>query len=88
MSEEVKAEEVKEKKTIKAKDASLVGQIIASFWIAGLCLAIFITNIVRGNPVKITDVILSGFAIAGCYVPVYFNLIMEKIKDIRFGGNE
>ena len=80
------SEEVKEKKDIKAKDASLVGQIIASVWIGGLCLAVFITAIVRKQPVKITDIILSGFAIAGCFVPVYFNMIMDKIKNIRFGG--
>ena len=77
-----------EKKEIKAKDASLVGQIIASVWIAGLCLAVFITAIIRKETVKITDIILSGFAIAGCYVPVYFNMIMDKIKKIRFGEEE
>lgn len=74
------------KKEIKAKDASLIGQIIASIWIGGFCAALFITAIVRGEPVKVTDIILSGFAIAGCYVPVYFNMIMDKIKEIRFGG--
>lgn len=76
------------KKEVKAKNVSLVGQIIASVWIGGICLAIFITDIIRGNPIKISDVVFSGFAIAGCFVPVYFNMIMDKIKAIRFGGEE
>ena len=25
-------------------------------------------------------------AIAACFVPVYFNLIMDKIKEIKLGG--
>ena len=85
MAEEIE-EETKIEKGIKAKGASLWGQIIAAIWIAGFCAAMFITAIIRKEPVKITDIILSGFAIAACFVPVYFNLIMDKIKEIKLGG--
>ena len=83
-AEEKKNEEVKEK-GIKAKSISLWGQIVAAVWIASWSAFKFIKNI---DEATITDFIFSGFAIAGCFVPVYFNLIMDKIKKIRFGGNE
>lgn len=81
------ADEIKEeKKGLGAKSASLWGQIIASIWIGGWCSAWFVYSIKHGNEIKITDIILSGLAIAACFVPVYFNLIMDKIKEIRLGG--
>ena len=46
----------------------------------------FAKEIIAGNHVDIGDIVLSGFAIAACYVPVYFNLIMDKIKEIKLGG--
>ena len=82
------AEEKKEEKEIKAKSVSLIGQIIASVWVGGWCSAQFIKDIVNGNHIEITDILISGFAIAGCFVPVYFNMIMDKIKKIKFGGEE
>lgn len=83
-AEEKMNEEVKEK-GIKAKSISLWGQIVAAVWIAAWSAYKFIKNI---DEATITDFIFSGFAIAGCFVPVYFNLIMDKIKKIRFGGDE
>ena len=80
MAEEV---ETKEEKKVKAKSVSLIGQIIASLWIAGWSAFKFINNISEATP---TDFIFTGFAIAGCYTPVYFNLIMDKIREIKFGG--
>ena len=80
------AEEKKEEKEIKAKSVSLIGQIIASVWVGGWCAAQFIKDIINGNHIEITDILISGFAIAGCFVPVYFNMIMDKIKKIKFGG--
>ena len=77
-----------EKKEIKAKNASLWGQIVASIWIGGWNTAQFIKDIISGNHIEGNDIILSGLAIAACFTPVYFNLIMDKIKEIRFGGSE
>lgn len=74
-----------EKKGIKAKSVSLWGQIVAAVWVAAWSTYKFIKNI---DEATITDFIFSGFAIAGCFVPVYFNLILDKIKNIKFGGKE
>lgn len=75
-------EETTEKKEIKAKSASLIGQIIAAAWIAGWAAFYIIKN---AGSVKITDIIFSGMAIAACFSPVYFNMLLDKIKDIRWG---
>lgn len=80
------AEETKEEKGIKAKSASLWGQIIAAIWIGGWSTAQNIKDIVAGNHIDIKEIILTGLAIAACFTPVYFNLIMDKIKEIRLGG--
>lgn len=81
MAEEKKSES--EKKGFGAKTASLWGQIIAAVWIAGWSAFKFIKGI---NDIAITDFILSGLSIAACFTPVYFNLIMDKIKEIKLGG--
>lgn len=79
------AEEVQEEKKLKAKPVSLIGQIVAAVWIGGWSSFFIIKNI---NELRITDIILSGLAIAACFTPVYFNLIMDKIKDIKLGGEK
>lgn len=64
----------------KAKIASLIAQIVAALWVAGWSAKKFVTE-----PCSVTDIIFSGFAIAACFSPVYFNLILDKIKNIKFG---
>ena len=81
MSEEKPAEE----KKVHAKNASLWGQITAAVWIAGWNGAQFIADIAAGRTIDGRSVILSGLAIAACFTPVYFNLIMDKIKEIKLG---
>ena len=68
------------KKTYKAKTTSLIAQIIAALWVAVWCAKKFMTSGGETN-----DIILSGFAIAACFSPVYFNMILDKVKSIRFG---
>lgn len=82
ITEEIKVEE----KPGKAKSVSLIGQIIASLWIGGWCAAQFIQDIKSGNHIEISEIILSGFAIAGCFIPVYFNMIMDKVRKIKLGS--
>lgn len=69
-----------EKKELKAKPVSLIGQIIAAVWIAGWTAFYIFKNV---STVAIKDIILSGIAIAGCFSPVYFNMLLDKIKDIK-----
>ncbi len=76
-----------EKKRIKAKGASLWGQITAAVWIGGWNAAQFIRAIIGGVPINPLTIILSGLAIAACFTPVYFNLLMDKIKEIKLGAN-
>lgn len=76
------AEENQEEKAIKAKTASLWGQIIAALWVAGWSAFDFIKNFAS---IQITDIIFSGLAIAACFSPVYFNLLLDKIKEIKWG---
>ena len=76
------AEEKTEEKTIKAKTASLWGQIVAALWVAGWSTFDFIKNF---ESIQITDIIFSGLAIAACFSPVYFNLLLDKIKEIKWG---
>lgn len=68
------------KKTYKAKTTSLIAQIVAALWVAVWCAKKFITSGGETN-----DIILSGFAIAACFSPVYFNMILDKVKSIKFG---
>lgn len=72
-----------EEKKIKAKKASLWGQIVAAVWIAGWNAAQFTRLIVKGEAINGNDIIFSGLAIAACFTPVYFNLIMDKLKEIK-----
>jgi hypothetical protein len=75
-----------EKKGVKAKGASLWGQIAAAVWVGGWSAAQFIKDLSAGRPLDIKTVIISGLAIAACFTPVYFNLLMDKIRDIKIGG--
>lgn len=72
----------KEEKKVHAKNASLWGQIIAAVWVAGWSAFNFIKN---ASNIQITDIIFSGLAIAACFSPVYFNLLLDKIKEIKWG---
>lgn len=67
-------------KGLKAKSTSLVAQIVASLWVAVWSGIKFFNG--EGTT---TDIILSGLAIAACFSPVYFNMLLDKIKAIRFG---
>lgn len=83
MSEEI--EKTEEEKKLKAKPVSLIGQIVAAFWVAGWSAFNFMKNV---SGIKITDIIMSGLAIAACFSPVYFNMLLDKIKEIKLGGEK
>ena len=75
-----------ENKGIKAKGASLWGQIAAAVWVGGWNAAQFIKDLIAGRPLDTQAVIISGLAIAACFTPVYFNLLMDKIREIKLGA--
>ena len=63
-------------KKVRAKGSSLFAQIIAALWIAMWSTREFLTS----DHVDIQDVIYSGFAIAGCFLPVFVSIVTDKIK--------
>lgn len=77
--------ELEVKKKLTAKGSSLAGQIIAAIWIAGWSAFKFAMD---PKGISVTDVLMSGLGIAGCFMPVYFSILMDKIRDIRLGGKE
>jgi hypothetical protein len=81
MSEDT--EHTEEKKGLKAKSASLWGQIVGAVWIGGWGAYKLIQE---KGAVDVKDIILLGLAIAACFVPVYFNMIMDKLHDIIRGA--
>lgn len=73
-----------EKKNDKvgAKGFSLVAQIVAALWVGLWSAFKFITACKTSQlqDVAMTDIIVSAFAIAGCFSPVYLSIILDKIK--------
>lgn len=80
--EEIK-EETQEKEKMGKKEYTFIAQIIASVWIAGWNIFQFVKIILAGGKVEAMDIVVSGFAIAGCFAPVYVSIILDKIKDIK-----
>lgn len=68
---------------LQAKTSSHIAQIVAALWIAGWSAYKFIVDT---DGVEVSDILLSGIGIAACFLPVYFSIIMDKIKDIKIGG--
>lgn len=67
-----------EKKSGKAKISSLIGQIVAALWIAGYGSFYIIKNI---ETMEVWSIIFLGLAIAACFTPIYFNLILDKFLN-------
>jgi hypothetical protein len=64
-----------------SKQYSLAAQIISGVWIA-------VHTILKGcglSKLEMSDIIYSGIAIAAIFMPVYFSIFLDKIKDIRLG---
>lgn len=66
---------------VTAKNSSLFAQIVAALWIAGWSSFTFAT----GRSISVIDIIISGIAISAMFIPVYFSIFMDKIKEIKFG---
>ena len=63
-----------------AKKSSLIAQIVAAVWIACWSIVKFVS---APAYIDMIDVMFSGLGIAACFLPVYFSIIMDKIKDIK-----
>ena len=72
----------KSKRELQAKPVSLKSQLIAAIWIAVWSAFKFIREPLN---ISVNDVLFSGLGIAACFSPVYLSIVMDKIKEIRFG---
>jgi hypothetical protein len=64
-----------------AKQYSLFAQVFSGLWIA-------VHTILKGfgvTQLDMSDIVYSGIAIAAIFMPVYFSIILDKIKDIKLG---
>jgi hypothetical protein len=78
MSDKTELEIRKEKKR-GAKQYSLLAQIFSGLWIA-------VHTILKGlgiTKLEMSDIVYSGVAIAAIFMPVYFSIFLDKIKDIK-----
>lgn len=77
------------KKKKGAKEYSLFAQGIAAVWIGGWSALKFAKIIASGNfaSLEMMEIIFSAFSIAACFTPVYFSIVMDKIKFIKFGDS-
>jgi hypothetical protein len=66
-----------------AKTTSKAAQIFAALWIVALTIG-KASGIIK---LEIDDIIYSGISIAAVFMPVYFSIWLEKIRDIRFGNS-
>ena len=73
------------KHELQAKPISLKSQLIAALWIAGWSAFKFIRE---PTEISVNDVLFSGLGIAACFSPVYLSIVMDKIKEIRFGDKD
>jgi hypothetical protein len=75
----VEIKQEKEEKKPGAKQYSLFAQIFSGLWIA-------VHTILKGigiTHLDMSDIVYSGIAIAAIFMPVYFSIFLDKIKDIR-----
>jgi hypothetical protein len=72
--------ELREEKKPGAKQYSLFAQIFSGTWIA-------VNTVLKGLKImelEMSDIIYSGVAIAAIFMPVYFSIFLDKIRDIKF----
>jgi hypothetical protein len=78
MADDTELSAQKEKK-VGAKQYSLFAQIFSGLWIS-------VHTVLKGMGImklEMSDIIYSGVAIAAIFMPVYFSIFLDKIKDIK-----
>ena len=74
-----------EKPTISAKEISKWSMIVACLWIGLLTLAKALWGFVSDRPfgLEVNEIIMTGLALAAVFSPVYFSIILDKVREIR-----
>lgn len=81
---EAKMEKTEGENLTGAKSCSKWAMVFSSAWVAILTIlkAFKLVNL------DITDIIYSGIAIVGMWSPTYLSIWLDKIKEIKFGGDK
>jgi len=79
-SEKGLVEEKVNEKSKGAKDYSLFSMIVAGLWIMVLTILKGV-GIIKSLEVK--EIIYTGITIAGVFSPVYFSILLDKIKELK-----
>lgn len=76
-----------DKKSASAKEISKWSMVVACLWIGLLTLAKALWGFVskRAFGLEVSEIILSGLALAAVFSPVYFSIILDKVRDMRIG---
>jgi hypothetical protein len=77
-------QQMQDGKKTGAKQYSLFAQIFSGLWIA-------VHTILKGlgiTHLEMSDIVYSGIAIAAIFMPVYFSIFLDKIKDIKLTKEE
>ena len=69
---------------VSAKSSSLIAQIVACVWVAGMAILKGLSII----KMEMMDIIISGGAIAAVFSPTFVSIWLDKIKDIRWGSKQ
>ena len=89
MSDPVIADPIENgKKTVSAREISKWSMTIAALWIASLSILRALWGLLSESTfgLDMGDIILSGLSIAAAFSPVYFSIILDKVKEIKLGG--
>jgi len=87
------------KPTASAKEISKWSMVVAALWIGILSLVkafwpliakpvMLATGEVRASTfgLDMGDIIFSGLALAAVFTPIYFSIVLDKIRDMKLGG--
>jgi len=77
---------------MSGKKVSKWSMVIAGFWIAILSLvkAFWFLFALPGQEFGLTmnEIVLSGIMLAAIFTPIYLSVILDKIKEIKIGGDK
>ena len=90
-------EAVKEAASKKAgaKEITLFAMILAGVWIIVLCLVKAFWGVfgILWKPLKevtfglsVGEILYSGVVLAAVFTPIYFSIILDKVKEIKMGS--
>lgn len=75
---------------MNAKKVSKASMVFASAWIMILSLIKAFWSLISPAEfgLSMNEIVLSGIIIAAVFTPVYFSIILDKIKDIKIVSKE